>query len=88
MDATDEAYLLLPSYFSTGVDVVWPPVVAIAVVFVFVFFSLVFEVRRIAHLEKVFDLLGSIESSRLLFYYGEMFNGLKGEEALLITKLK
>jgi hypothetical protein len=31
----------------------WAPVIVIALVFVFVFFSLVFEVRRIAHLEQV-----------------------------------
>ena len=57
MDATDEAYLLMPStYLVRGKresEFLWAPVIVIALVFVFVFFSLIFEVRRIVHQEQV-----------------------------------
>ena len=60
MDATDEAYLLMPNtYLVRGKhesEFLWAPVIVIALVFVFVFFGLIFEVRRIVHLEQVIPI--------------------------------
>ena len=57
MDATDEAYLLMSSTFMVREkrepEMVYAPIIIIALVFVFVFFGLLFEVRRIVHIEQV-----------------------------------
>ena len=60
MDATDEAYLLMQStYLVQGKgesEFLWAPIIIIALVFVFVFFNLIFEVRRIVHQEQKEEL--------------------------------